>query len=129
MYRSGTHVVWKGREFRTTKTSDSKRIIISDNQKDMQIGFKRYNNNEIFTLEIENKDIEDIFFVDTYVYYEGVKCSIRVESDDSYVLSVFDMQIASEIGFTMSEKGVYYKKVLKVDIDGVVEEKRPYDIQ
>lgn len=128
MLRKGVYATYKGKEFRCTEVDGGKIKLISDDQKDIGMGFQESSTNRnVYLKIIPVHKANNIFLIIPKAKYKGEFFPVSSGKDGKVLLDTSNTELAKKYGFERTDKYLYSKYVNEDEIE-IVEEKKPYSI-
>ncbi|WP_434778572.1 hypothetical protein [Neisseria sp. Ec49-e6-T10] len=150
MIRNGVYTLYQGKEYMLGETilenEPIKYWVKSMDSNDLANGFYLYERPKtmiikgveyelppreigkpnVYLKDITPSEVDEVYDVSTFGYYEGYLVVINSERENTYCLGVPENQaLARKLGFEEIERGVLRKWVPKEKVERIFEEKRP----
>lgn len=122
MMRNGKYAKYNGKEYELSRDMDGNLIIITDNVRLVDKTFEDIYNTGVYSRIVEDVDLSEVYRVDSYVIIDGMKLSIRKETDSGYIIGTNDYGVAQKLNFERVDKYGYEKYIDKKGLE-IIEEK------
>ena len=113
--RFGRYTKYKGEEYRVFNYEDLNNVEIM-NLKTEEI------------IYVDRKELEDIFYIDTWCIYKGEKLQVMKEKGDKLLISGYNDRVGKMFNMKLIERGIYELWVDKKDVERVFERRHLLNI-
>ncbi|TXC89524.1 hypothetical protein FS935_16720 [Metabacillus litoralis] len=126
--RSGKKAVYKGKEYEYISTDDEIYKLFVRKGSDAPDDFE-INEKGNFQKFVNRDELDDVYNIRQFAKYKGHTFPIWEMDGEKLLLGEGSYTIAQEVGFSPSElpweRGLYKKWVSKIDVEEIVEERKP----
>ena len=117
----GKFAVYKGKEYQFTDIKDGNYSLISEDEKDTNIGFQEIRKGR-YSKDVELKDLDFVFMKNTIVKYKGDKFTGSVIEGDKIMLYTRNTILGKKYDMTMRDIDEYYLYINLKDVDEIVQQ-------
>ena len=117
----GKFAVYKGKEYQFTDIKDGNYSLISEDEKDTNIGFQEIRIGR-YSKDVELKDLDFVFMKNTIVKYKGDEFTGSVIEGDKIMLYTRNTILGKKYDMTMRDKDEYYLYINLKDVDEIVQQ-------
>ena len=117
----GKFAVHKGKEYQFTDIRDGNYSLISEDEKDTNIGFQEIRIGR-YSKDVELKDLDFVFMKNTIVKYKGDEFTGLVIEGDKIMLYTRNTILGKKYDMTMRDKDEYYLYINLKDVDEIVQQ-------
>ena len=117
----GKFALYKGKEYQFTDIKDGNYSLISEDEKDTNIGFQEIRIGR-YSKDVELKDLDFVFMKNTIVKYKGDEFTGSVIEGDKIMLYTRNTILGKKYDMTMRDKDEYYLYINLKDVDEIVQQ-------
>ncbi len=124
MITLGERAIYKGKEYEFMDREEKGYAIFSDDSRDMELGFRKINENR-YLKEIDLNELEFVFQKDTTVVYKGDSFLGSVIKGSKIMLFTGDVELGKKYGMKEYNRFEYFLYVELSEVDEIVQKWTP----
>lgn len=121
--RNNFYGKYQGKEYRLANKTTDHVFLMTNDDNELNNGFTKVDNtNNLYEKYVSTRDIEDVYWIRTFVAYKGHKFRVDREENNLICFGTDDEILAKELDFECLDRGFCLKWVDKSEL-AIFEEK------